>query len=369
MEVIHQHKHNGFVILVADKNLDFRQVIIEDKTPTGAQIAAAAGFKPDQLATVIRLLASGAMEDIRPDEIVTLEIEPSRFIVAETDRNYFFTVDGARKDWPYQHVTGQQIRKLAELDDNRRLLLEREEEADREIQNTEIINLDEPGIERFITRKAVWKLNVQGIVLTIETPQIKVRDAVVLAGLNPNENWHIYLKVEGQPKQEKTLEDVIDLTAPGIEKLRLTPKDVANGEAASPPRRLFNLLPVDEQHLNQLGYRWETCLTCLNGQDRRWLVIHDFQLPEGYTPRTARLALEVPPGYPNAQIDMFYFYPAVSLTSGAAIPSVQVVATIDDVIFQGWSRHRTPTPWDPATDNVITQLALVDGCLLKEIGE
>lgn len=366
MEVIHQHNHNGFVILVADKNLDFRQVIIEDKTPTGAQIAAAAGFKPDQLATVIRLLASGAMEDIRPDEVVTLEIEPSRFIVAETDRNYFFTVDGARKDWPYQHVTGQQIRKLAELDDNRRLLLEREEEADREIQNTEIINLDEPGIERFITRKAVWKLNVQGIVLTIETPQIKVRDAVVLAGLNPNENWHIYLKVEGQTKQEKTLEDVIDLTAPGIEKLRLTPKDVANGEAASPPRRLFNLLPVDEQHLNQLGYRWETCL---NGQDRRWLVIHDFKLPEGYTPRTARLALEVPPGYPNAQIDMFYFYPAVSLTSGAAIPSVQVVATIDDVIFQGWSRHRTPTPWDPVTDNVITQLALVDGCLLKEIGE
>ncbi len=366
MEVIQQNPHNGFAILVADKNLDFRQIIIEDKTPTGAQIAAAAGFKPDQLATVIQLLASGAMEDIRPDEVVTLEIEPSRFIVAQTDRNYFFTVDGARKDWPYQHVTGHQIRKLAELADNFRLLLEREEEADLEIQNTDIINLDEPGIERFITRKAVWKLNVQGIVLTIDTPTIKVRDAVVLAGLNPNDNWHIYLKIEGQPKQEKTLEDVIDLTAPGIEKLRLTPKDVANGEAALPPRRLFNLLPVDELHLNRMGYRWETCL---NAQDRRWLVIHDFQLPEGYTPRIARLALEVPPGYPNSQIDMFYFYPTVSLISGVEIPSVQVVATIDDVNFQGWSRHRTPTPWNPAIDNVITQLALVDGCLLKEIGE
>lgn len=364
MEVIQQH-HNGFVIEVADKNLDFRQVIIKDKTPTGTQIAAAAGFKPDQLATVIHLLASGAMEDIRPDEIVTLELEPARFIVAETDRNYFFTVDGARKDWPYQHITGRQIRTLAEVGENKRLLLEREDESDLEIKDTHIVNLDEPGIEHFITRKAVWKLNVQGVVLEIETPSIKVRDAVVQAGLNPNESWHIYLKIEGQPKQEKKLDDIIDLTAQGIEKLRLTPKDVANGEAALPPRRLFKLLPVDEQHLDQMGLRWETCVNA----ERRWLVIHNFQLPEGYTPRIVRLALEVPPGYPNVPIDMFYFHPAVSLASGATIPSVQVLAVVDCDTFQGWSRHRTTIPWNPATDNVITQLALVDGCLHKEIGE
>lgn len=365
MEVIQQN-HHGFVIEVADKNLDYRQVTIEEKTPIGAQIAAAAGFNPDQLPIVLQVLASGAMEDIRPDEIVTLELEPARFIVVETDRSYFFTVDGARREWPCQHITGHQVRKLAEVGENKRLLLEREEEADLEIQDTDFVNLDDVGLERFITRKVVWKLNVQGVLLDIDTPTIKVRDAVVRAGLNPNESWHIYLKVEGQVKQEKNLDDVIDLRTPGIEKLRLTPKDVANGEASLPPRRLYNLLPVDEQHLDQMGFRWETCL---NAEGRRWLVIHGYQLPEGYAPRIVRLALEVPPMYPATQIDMFYLHPAASLTSGTTIPSVQIAAVVDGDTFQGWSRHRTTNPWNPATDNVITQLALVDGCLLKEIGQ
>ena len=42
------------------------------------------------------------------------------------------------------------------------LLLEREDEADLEIQNDQIIDLDGDGIEHFISRKATWKLNVQG---------------------------------------------------------------------------------------------------------------------------------------------------------------------------------------------------------------
>ena len=51
------------------------------------------------------------------------------------------------------------------------------------------------------------------------------------------------------------------------------------------------------------------------------------------------------------------------------IPCVQITAVVDGDTFQGWSRHRTTTPWNSATDNVITQLALVEGCLHKEIGE
>jgi len=366
MQATSQNHHSGFVIEVADKNLDFRQVTIEDKTPTGAQIAAAAGFKPDQLAIVLQLLVSGAMADIRPDEVVTLTQESARFLVVETDRIYLLTVDGARLEWPCEQITGYQVRKLAQVGDNKRLLLEREEEADLEIQDADFVNLNNSGIERFLTRKELWKLNVQGVVLEIDTPTISVRDAVVRAGLNPNEGWHIYLKVEGQPKEEKTLDDIIDLRTPGIEKLRLTPKDVGNGEAPLPPRRVFSLLPVDEQHLNQTGVRWETCLT---PEGRRWLVIYDYQLPEGYTLQKVQLALEIPVGYPSTQLDMFYLHPAVGLTNGTTIPCVEATEVVDGDAFQRWSRHRSVNPWNPATDNVITQLALVEGCLLKEVGE
>ena len=40
------------------------------------------------------------------------------------------------------------------------------------------------------------------------------------------------------------------------------------------------------------------------------------------------------------------------------------------VEYHGWSRNRgSAAPWNSATDNVVTQLALVDAALAKEIGE
>ena len=101
------------IIEVADKTLVYRQVTMSDSTPTGAQIAAAAGFKPDQLPVVLRLLLNGSLEDIRPDEIVDLSDETDRFIVVESDRTYRFTVDGARLEWPCRHITGYVVRELS----------------------------------------------------------------------------------------------------------------------------------------------------------------------------------------------------------------------------------------------------------------
>jgi hypothetical protein len=87
-------------------------------------------------------------------------------------------------------------------------------------------------------------------------------------------------------------------------------------------------------------------------------------------PAVSKLALDIPKEYPSAQIDMFYFAPAVARCDGQAIPSTQVTASIDDVAYQGWSRHRKSTnPWDPNTDNVATHLALVESCLAREFGE
>ena len=40
-------------IEVTDETLTYRNVLIDDLTPTGAQLAAAAGFKPKQHAVVL----------------------------------------------------------------------------------------------------------------------------------------------------------------------------------------------------------------------------------------------------------------------------------------------------------------------------
>lgn len=350
------------IIEVADQSLVYRPVTMNDSTPTGAQIAAAAGFKPDQLPVVLQSLSNGSLEDIRPDEVVNLGDEIGHFIVVESDRTYRFTVDGARLEWPCRHITGYVVRELGGIGEDKTLLLEREDEADLEIQNDEFVNLDETGTEHFISRKATWKLNVQGKVYNFDTPTIVIRDAVIRAGLNPDQAWYIFFKVAGEPKVEKGIDDVIDLRTPGIEKLRLTPRDVNNGEVPPAPRREFNLLPSDELYLNDMGYRWETCLS----ESTNWLVIHDYDLPAGYNHQKVKLALLITSGYPMSMLDMFYVYPLLQLANGTEIPATQIRGVVDGVTFQGWSRHR---PWNPATDTIVSQLAMADGCLLKEVGQ
>ena len=73
-------------------------------------------------------------------------------------------------------------------------------------------------------------------------------------------------------------------------------------------------------------------------------------------------------GYPGAQIDMFYTYPALILKTGQPIPSTQVSAVVGGTTLNGWSRHRgTQSAWDPQTDNVASHLALVESAMLKEV--
>jgi hypothetical protein len=200
----------------------------------------------------------------------------------------------------------------------------------------------------------------------VATPLIAVRDALVRAGFNPEQGWHIFLKIEGKPKQAVELGDVVDLRTPGIEKLRLTPKEVNNGEAPAAPRRDFALLDADEERLDRLGVWWET----IEDAGRRWLLIHRYAIPGGYTTERTLLALEIPPTYPAAQIYGFYAYPPLALSSGRAVDSTQLRAVILGREYHGWSRYRGPAaPWSPKVDNVSTQLALVEAALAKEVGE
>ncbi|APL76684.1 MULTISPECIES: multiubiquitin domain-containing protein [Enterobacteriaceae] len=355
------HTHHPF-IEVADETLVFRQVALDDSTPNGSQISAASGFKPDQMPVVLMLLPNGSLEDIRPDEVVDLGSETHRFIVVESDRTYYFTIDGARLEWPCRLISGYSIRKLGDISDDKKLLLEREDEADLEILNDQIVDLGSEGIERFISRKATWKLNVQGKEFTFDTPTVLIRDAVIRAGLNPNQAWHIFLKVEGQQKIEKNIDDVIDLRTVGIEKLRLTPKDVNNGEESHVTRRDFSLLPADERYLDDMGYLWETS----QDGNARWLILYDYKLPNGYNHDQINLALLITSGYPVNMLDMFYVYPPLTRINGASIPATEATVLIDRVAYQRWSRHRS---WDPETDSVISQLAMADGCLQNEVGQ
>lgn len=350
-------------IQVAGPDLEFKPVRLDDATPTGAQIAAALGHRPDQQVTVLHWFGT-TIEDVRPDEIVKLREGETRFIAAPSDGAWRLTIDGQRIDWLTRHISVATLRRLANISAELSIYLEHEDEPDELLDENYQIDLGVRGVERLISRRATWKLNVQGELLTLHAPTIVVREALQQAGFNPDQGWHIYLKVEGQPKEPVELDTVIDLRRKGIEKLRLTPKDVINGEGPSMPLRAFPVLNVDEAFLNAKFPSWEAVLD----GGRQWIVLPDFTLPPGYSVQQVHLALEIQPTYPAVEIDMFYLSPAVTLSSGAQIPATEAMVTIRGQQFQRWSRHRTPTgPWKQGLDNVKTHMALVDNALLKEV--
>ncbi len=131
-------------------------------------------------------------------------------------------------------------------------------------------------------------------------------------------------------------------------------------------RREFRLPSFDEAYLNGTKLPWETIA---EKSGTRWLLIHNRPVPNGYNVATAITALQVPPGYADAQIDMVYFHPALALTSGRSIGAL-VTHDIEGVTYQRWSRHRTQeSAWRPGDDDVSTHLILVDSWLERELAK
>lgn len=362
---VRKHPSQRFNIEVANQSLAFVPVSITDATLTGAQLASAAGHKDLASIIVLQILSDGSLEDIGLQETVQLDERTNRFIIVKSDRTYRFVLNGQRLEWPCPVITGAQIRILGQIEENHSLFLQLNKKADREIEPHNLVNLDAPGVEELYSVKRVWKLNVQGVIIDSEDSTITAKDAMQKAGFDTTAAWIIILKYNGHPKQIIALDTVIDLTQPGIEKLRLTPAHVDNGGSIVEARRDFGLLPTDEFYLNEQQYDWET----FNEAGKRWLLIKEYPLPEGYTVGAVKLAIQVPPLYPKAQLDMFYTDPPLALSSGVAIPANQVRAVIEGTQFHGWSRHRnSASAWNPANDSVITHLALIEGALNKEVG-
>ncbi|NKJ03746.1 multiubiquitin domain-containing protein [Rhizobium sp. SG741] len=367
MTIEHQETDRGknTTVEIAGLDLNFHAFPLNTNTPTGGKIAKVAGFVADQYPYVLQWRDDGDLEELRSQEEADLG-KGTKFIVAASDRSNRIAIEGEGLDWPSDEISGAVVRKLGRIPADRSIYLERTDEPDRLVDDGDIIKIKKDGVEQFRSRKPeVWELNVQGKKIISATPVISVVDALTRAGFDPNA-WIIILKVAGQPKRQLSVGDEIDLRAPGIEKIRLTAKDVSNGEARTAPSRDFALLEADESYLDDLGLRWEA----RNSDGHRWLIIHDYPVPVGYTVTTTTLALMIPPTYPQAQIDMFYAYPPLQRVNGAAIPATEALQSIVGLSFQRWSRHRgNVVPWNPQRDNVVTHLALVESSLLQEVGE
>lgn len=127
-------------------------------------------------------------------------------------------------------------------------------------------------------------------------------------------------------------------------------------------RRQFDLLTQDQEFLDEYGCPWETIV-----DGSHWVLIHEFRTDEGYNPPRATAAIRMETGYPNAELSMVYFSPALARKDGKPIGATQHVQTIDGKKYQRWSRHRTSeNPWRVGLDFLDTHVILVEDWLARE---
>ncbi len=142
----------AYGIEVSDETLNFHSVRVADPLPLGRQILDAAGAQPVEEFSLFGLLPNGDFEDVRLDEPFDLRGRGAeRFIYFRTDRIFIFTIDNRQLDWGIPLITGMILRRLANIQPGYDLYLEVRGGHDREISNTDLIDLSKPGIERFIT--------------------------------------------------------------------------------------------------------------------------------------------------------------------------------------------------------------------------
>lgn len=128
-------------------------------------------------------------------------------------------------------------------------------------------------------------------------------------------------------------------------------------------RREFELLKEDQEYLDSIGLAWETIIS----QGFNWVLIHEYSLVNHYKPTKVSIAIELAVGYPRAQLDMVYFYPAISRVDYRPIGAL-ADRIIDGKNWQRWSRHRTASnPWREGIDNLSTHMACVEYWLEREL--
>ena len=116
------------------------------------------------------------------------------------------------------------------------------------------------------------------------------------------------------------------------------------------------------EYINQHGGRWETVVD--NG---KWVFIHEFSLPDGYTKEKVSLAILFMDGYPQTGLDSFYIYPPIQRRDSVEIPNIQG-RLVCGKNCQYWSRHRKDmTPWRPEIDSLETHIDCIEEWLRGEL--
>lgn len=209
-----------------------------------------------------------------------------------------------------------------------------------------------------------YKLKIDGKMFDVQDRYVTGRDILVLANKTPLTDYGVALQEHGHNMRTIGLDEAVDLDAPGVEKFVTFHTGHSDGEEGPMGPFPFDLPAEDQDYANRFSDKLERVLD----RGRRWVLLHEFPVPEGYNLDKVTAAIMLPVGYPQSSPDMVYFYPPLSLSSGKKIHAAEATETIQGKTYQRWSRHFLPQePWRPGIDSLETYALMIRGWLEREV--
>jgi Prokaryotic E2 family E len=91
----------------------------------------------------------------------------------------------------------------------------------------------------------------------------------------------------------------------------------------------------------------------LHPQEGGWsfLVISGYSLPAGFQPGAVDLLIKLPPGFPDAQPDMFWVHPPVKTANGS-LPRATCIESLLAKEWQRFSWHLAAGAWQPGVSTL-----------------
>lgn len=224
-----------------------------------------------------------------------------------------------------------------------------------------IVDLEEHFVEgRKVPKAKKYRIRLDNEKYVVEVESMTGAQILALASKTPDKYLLRQKTHRGVIEVKPT--EVISFAEDGVERFMTIPNEVTEGEGPQ-VRRQFAPVASDRQYLEGTHLRWES----IEGSDFNALVLYDWPLPPGYNVPTANVHVRLSAGYPDTQIDMAYFAPALSRADGRNIGALSGL-TFDGRPWQQWSRHRTTaSAWRPGIDDLSTHMALVNDWLTAEL--
>ncbi len=172
----------GYRFLLAQGDLNFQSRVVSDPVPLGRQLLEAAALDPRDGYRLIAILPSGDFEDVRLNEPFDLrERGAERFIAFQTDRDFKLTLNDHELLWGKPVISGTVLYGLAKPGEGEAVFLEVPGGEDRLIEHGELIDLVQPGIERFITARLTFEIIVNSRPRTVNARTVTFEQIVQLA--------------------------------------------------------------------------------------------------------------------------------------------------------------------------------------------